>query len=201
MVQLQANGIGMRFHRQWVFKGVSFALASGDNLLLTGSNGAGKSTLMRILAGQLAPTRGELKLTQGKRDIAPDHWYRHTSWSGPYMELYNDLTLAETFRMHFSFKKGLVSEKEMIAALELESHRDKELRHFSSGMLHRVKVGLALFSQSDLLLLDEASTNMDAQNTRLVWDLTQQFKGDRILVWASNRSEEFDWFDARLDLN
>lgn len=200
MTRLEAKGIGKRFHRNWVFKNVNLSLEKGERLLLTGSNGAGKSTLMRMLAGQLSPSQGTVEFFRDDKKVEPENWYRHFSWSGPYMDLYPDLSLQETFRMHFSFRKPLLSIEAAISLLRLDAHLSKELRHFSSGMLHRVKVGLAIFSESDVLLLDEATTNMDKENGALVWDLVQEYQAGRALVWASNKETEFDWFDLRLDL-
>ena len=201
MYQLEGQNLGKRFHRQWIFRQVNFSLQSGDRLLLTGSNGSGKSTLLRILAGQLTPTEGQLRHFNGKRRLDPELWYRHLSWSGPYMDLYPELTLLETIRLHQRFRPAYASPDEVIEHLQLGPHRDKELRNFSSGMLHRVKVGLALFSQSKVLILDEATTNMDRQNGDLIWDLTRRFQEDRLLIWASNKDDEFDWFEMVLELN
>lgn len=200
MIRLEAREIGRRFHRQWVFRSVSFTLSTGDRLLVTGSNGAGKSTLMRILSGQLSPSKGSISLFKDEKQVDPENWYHHLSWSGPYMDIYPDLTLEEIFGLQFKFKESLLSIDDAIEKLGLKAHRHKELRHFSSGMLHRVKVGLAIFSTSHLLLLDEATTNMDEANSKLIWSLVQEFQQDRILIWASNRSEEFDWFESQLEL-
>ena len=74
------------------------------------------------------------------------------------------------------------------------------LRHFSSGMLHRVKVGLSMFSKSNILLMDEATSNMDEENSRYVMQLLDEIAGQRIVIYASNREKEFGRFSKRLDL-
>ncbi len=200
MVRLEGEHIGKRFHRQWIFRKVNLSLQSGDRLLLTGSNGSGKSTLLRILAGQLTPTEGKIRLLLHDKPVDPELWYRYLSWSGPYMDLYPELTLYEAIRLHQRFRPGYIGADDIISHLQLTPHRDKELRNFSSGMLHRVKVGLALFSKSQILILDEATTNMDRKNSELIWKLTQEFQQGRLLIWASNREDEFDWFEMALDL-
>ena len=198
---LEGKEVGQRFHKHWIFKNVNFKLSSGDRLLITGANGSGKSTLFRILAGQLSPTKGSMQLLQNDTPLEPGKWFRHISWSGPYMDLYPELRLREAFKMHFNFRQAILSLDEILDRLRLAEHKEKELRHFSSGMLHRVKVGLALFSKSEILLLDEATTNMDEENSQLIWDLAREYQQDRILVWASNRVTEFNWFEMRLDLH
>ncbi|MEM6272490.1 MAG: ATP-binding cassette domain-containing protein [Bacteroidota bacterium] len=200
MFKLSAEGLGKRFHRQWVFKNLDLELNEGERLLITGSNGSGKSTLMRILAGQLNPTKGTVRLTDDNQDLDPEIWYRYISWSGPYMDLYPDFTLAETIRLHFRFRDALLPRTDIIPGLNLEKHADKPLRNYSSGMLHRVKVGLAIFSQSKVLLLDEATTNMDAENSGLVIDWVKKYRENRILIYAGNKPEEFVHFERRLEM-
>ena len=201
MFRLEAEGLARRFHRQWVFKDINLSLSEGDNLLITGSNGSGKSTLLRILAGQLTPTKGTLKMFDGDKKIDPENYYRFLSWSGPYMDLYPDLSLDETVRMHFRFRKPILPMEEIVPVLNLEKHRDKPLRNYSSGMLHRVKVGLAIFSEAKMLLLDEATTNMDPENSALVIDWVKTYQQGRILIYAGNKPEEFVHFENRLVMN
>jgi ABC-type multidrug transport system ATPase subunit len=200
MFELNAQGLGKKFYRHWVFRQIDLHLQTGDRLLVTGSNGAGKSTLIRVLAGQLTPTAGSISLTQDGKAIDPEVAHRVLSWSGPYMDLYQDLTLQEAVDMHFRFRDGLLSNSEVIQELRLGDHADKQLRHFSSGMLQRVKVGLAIFTKAPLLLLDEATATMDESNARYIYDLTHAHLDGRILIYASNNAVEFERFERRLEL-
>lgn len=200
MFELKAQGLGKKFYRHWVFRDIDLTLHTGDRLLVTGANGAGKSTLIRVLAGQLTPTTGTLQLTQDGKAIDPEIAHRVLSWSGPYMDLYPELTLREAVAMHFRFRDSLLPPAEVIRLLRLEAHTDKQLRHFSSGMLQRVKVGLAIFTRAPLLLLDEATATMDESNARYIYDLTHAHLADRILIYASNNAVEFERFERRLEL-
>lgn len=195
-----AHGIGKKFYRNWVFRNISFQLEQGQRLLLTGPNGSGKSTLIRILAGQMAPTEGKTHFTAGKRLLDYESYYSQLSWAAPWQDLYNDLTLTEAIHLHFQFKLPIIPQNQIAQALELEKHLSKPLRHFSSGMLHRTKTGLAIFSKSRLLILDEATTNMDQVNSDLVFRWLDEYLGDRMLIFASNNPAEFERFDRRLDL-
>jgi ABC-type multidrug transport system ATPase subunit len=176
MTKFEVHGLGKRFFRHWVFRNLEFSIQEGERVLLCGDNGSGKSTLMRILSGQLTPSEGTLQLFVDGKEIDPELYYRHLSWSGPYMELYTDLTLKEAIELHASFRPMLAAPKEVLKLLQLEDHVNKLLKHFSSGMLHRVKVGLAILTKSRLLLLDEATTNMDAGNSQLVVDLMDRYE-------------------------
>ncbi len=200
MTKFEVHGLGKRFFRHWVFRNLEFSIQEGERVLLCGDNGSGKSTLMRILSGQLTPSEGTLQLFVDGKEIDPELYYRHLSWSGPYMELYTDLTLKEAIELHASFRPMLAAPKEVLKLLQLEDHVNKLLKHFSSGMLHRVKVGLAILTKSRLLLLDEATTNMDAGNSQLVVDLMDRFLDGRMLIYASNKPEEFGLFERRVEM-
>jgi ABC-type multidrug transport system ATPase subunit len=148
----------------------------------------------------MAPTEGKTHFTVGKRLLEYESYYQQLSWAAPWQDLYTDLTLAEAIHLHFQFKTPLIPESQIAEALELEKHLHKPLRHFSSGMLHRTKTGLAIFSKSRMLILDEATTNMDQTNADLVFQWLDQYQGDRMLIFASNNPAEFERFDRRLDL-
>ena len=64
--------------------------------------------------------------------------------------------------------------------------KDKQVRHFSSGMKQRLKLALATCSASSLLLLDEPTTNLDAQGVDWYLALVERFIGHRTVVVASN---------------
>ncbi|MCB9230299.1 MAG: ATP-binding cassette domain-containing protein [Bacteroidia bacterium] len=201
MTRIEAKGIGKRYFHQWILKDISFSLENGEQLLITGPNGSGKSTLLRILAGQLTPTRGEIQLQNQGKIIPPHLFYKYLAWTGPYFDLYTDLTLREAVNLHFRFKPLLLpSNEDVIRRLRLEKDANKQLRQFSSGMLHRLKVGLCIYSDVPLLFLDEASTNLDETNTQFIFEELEEFQKDRLLIFVSNNNPEFSRFGRRLDL-
>ncbi len=194
--------IGKKFYGRWLFREIQQDLKAGERLALVGSNGSGKSTLLRIIAGQMNPSEGRVIYQLNGKKLNAEHFFQHLSWSGPYIELYQDLTFAEHLRLHFRFKKCLFDQaEEIIDLLHLRPHKDKKLRFYSSGMQQRAKVGLALFTQSRLLLLDEPTSNMDSENASRMLELIETHLGDRILVLASNMEREFHTFEKVLRLN
>lgn len=198
--RLQLESVGKQFYRRWLFQGLSLELGAGERLALVGNNGSGKSTLLRIIAGQMAPTAGRVTfLHQGQR-VPANLMYQHLSWSAPYIELFPELTLREQLRLQQRLTPFVLSEAAMLEALELQEEADKPLRYYSSGMLQRAKVGLALFAQADLLLLDEPTSNMDQHNAALILNLLDQYQGERAVVLASNLAREFGEFQRQIHL-
>lgn len=200
-VHIKLEDLGKKYYNRWLFKGLDLKLLPGDRLALTGPNGSGKSTLLRILAGQLSPSQGKLFFYRGKAKLNPEIMYRYISWAGPFTALYPDLSLREHLQLHFDFKQCLLPDCEaVIKTLRLEEDANKKLQYYSSGMLQRAKVGMALFAKSEILLLDEPTSNMDSQNAALMLGLIEEYVGERTYILASNLQREFAGFYQVLGL-
>lgn len=199
---LSISQVGKRYYNRWLFREIDLDLNAGSKLALIGTNGSGKSTLLRIIAGQLLPTEGKVDYKNADKKIAYDNYYKHLSWAAPSLDLYDDLTLEEHISWHFKLKPSILpNPKTLISILDLEADRNKKLRLYSSGMLQRVKVGLALFTQSDLLLLDEPTSNMDTRNADKMLGMIDEYRGERILILASNLDREFEQYENQLHLS
>lgn len=201
-LHLKFENVGKKFYQRWLFRGVSHDFAEKPHLALVGTNGSGKSTLMRIIAGQLNPSEGKVQAAWEGKPLPLAQLYRHLSWAGPYLDLYPELTFREQVALHFRLKACLLdSQEELIALLELEPHQDKPLQWYSSGMLQRAKVGLALFTRSHLLLLDEPTSNMDQHNANRILDLIARYTKNRLWVLASNLPREYERLDEAIYLS
>jgi ABC-type multidrug transport system ATPase subunit len=200
-LHIKLENIGKKYYQRWIFKDISHDFQASSRLALVGKNGSGKSTLLRIIAGQLSPSSGKLSGYKEGKKIGVDHFFRYISWAGPFTALYPDLTITEQIALHFQFKPCLVEEPAQIMdILDLRPHQDKKLRFYSSGMLQRAKVGLALFTRSDVLLLDEPTSNMDPENAQMILDLIEKYIDNRIYVLASNMEREYQSFEHILRL-
>ena len=200
-VSLEVQNLGKKFYHRWVFKNLSFTLEPSEQVAIVGSNGSGKSTLLHLLAGQTLPTEGKVKMNSSKKPLPREKWYTHLSWASPAMEIYTELSLAEHLRLHFTFNKCILDDpQEIIQVLKLKGHAHKPLRFFSSGMLQKVKIGQAIFTESSILLLDEPTSFMDDSNSALTLDLVQSFVKDRILVIATNIEREHKLFERHIRL-
>jgi ATPase subunit of ABC transporter with duplicated ATPase domains len=75
--------------------------------------------------------------------------------------------------------------------MNLQHARDKHLANFSSGMKQRVKLALAFFTMSDLLFLDEPTTNLDADATAWYHYQLKNVPSQSVIFIASNQSSEY----------
>jgi len=193
MIQLCLNQVQVKFRRVPLFNPISIDLEGNSFHAITGPNGIGKSTVMRVIAGQLRPSEGQMGWRLNGQTLEPEQWFRHLAWSAPYIELPSELTLLEFLTQHFKMKKMLTgfSIDDIIETLGFQDDRNKPLRHFSSGMMQRVKTGTAIMTAVPVVLLDEPTANMDPKNTARMLELIQKFKGDRLIIIASNIPEEY----------
>ena len=201
-MQIVLEGVGKKFQREWIFQEVTFTFEENRTYALTGPNGSGKSTLLMLLSALVLPSRGTLSYQQAQRVVSHEMVYRHLTLAAPYQELIEEFTLREMLEFHFELKKpanslsvGAIAQK-----LRLEKAYDKYVYQFSSGMKQRLKLGLALYSDSQLVLLDEPCTNLDAENTQWYRQEIQEVLGQRLIVIASNQRHEYDFCEETVDV-
>ncbi len=201
-MRVELQDVGKRYRYEWVLRNLTATFQGGKQYAISGPNGSGKSTLLRILSGHLSPSKGSISFYQGSERLDISDVYRHLSYAAPYIELIEALTLREAIRFQGRFKPLLqnLNTEQLIDLLDLRRARDKQIRNFSSGMKQRVKLGLAICADSDLLLLDEPTSNLDEQGIRWYRDLIQRFSGDRLVIIASNASVDFDFCQERLQV-
>ena len=183
---IQLKNVSKKFGNVWIFKNVTMAFGPGKKYAITGPNGSGKSTLLKIIAGIITPNQGEVSF--GFEDIS-----REISFCAPYLELPEELTLHEILAFHQNLRKLNVSTEKFIETMQLDAH--KEIRNYSSGMKQRIKLALALYTDSKVILLDEPTANLDEHWTK--WYLTeiQQVAAHRLVVICSNIKEEYSFCD------
>lgn len=198
---LTAENLCKRFNREWIFRDFHYTFSPGIHAI-TGPNGSGKSTLLQVLWGQLPATSGNLRYSDGVSDIPAEEIYKHLSIAAPYVDLIEELTLAEILRFHFRFKKprGQKGPDELMDIFELTHARDKQVGHFSSGMKQRLKLGLALFSDVKILFLDEPTTNLDKTSIAWYWHHFGEIPPETVVFIGSNHEAEYPVKASKINL-
>ncbi|WP_144607194.1 ABC transporter ATP-binding protein [Algoriphagus algorifonticola] len=201
MLKIQLEEASKRFQYEWIFKNLDLSLQSGDSLAITGSNGSGKSTLLKCIAGSIPLSSGKISFLKDK-PIPDSDWFRLLTIAAPYLELPEEFSLREVLQFHFKFKKpkSNLSLEEMLQILYLEQHMNKPISQFSSGMKQRLKLGLALFSDVDLVLLDEPTSNLDKKGISWYLEMVEKFAQNQILIICSNESREYEFCQQKLVL-
>ena len=198
MKQISLIDAGKRFNKDWIFQSLNVAFEQGQHYALIGNNGSGKSTLLQILSGYTTLSKGTIEWNNADSQTA----YDQISIAAPYLELVEELTTIEHFKFHATFKSlvDTLSIQEMIEWIGLENATHKQIRYFSSGMKQRLKLALAIFSTSPILLLDEPCSNLDKEGYALYKQLIQQYAMHKLIIVGSNDPEEYAFCTQQINL-
>jgi len=209
-MKINLNNIGKRYHLDWIFRNINFEFQTGEPCVIVGPNGSGKSTLLQIVSGLVIPNEGAIVYSIDDKIIPVEQIFRHFSIATPYLDLIEDFTLAEIIEFHFKFKKfngaGLQIQhsdviNHVIEIIDLHKSRNKHLKYYSSGMKQRVKLALAILSDTPLLLLDEPTSNRNKKCMEWYRGLIDKYAMNRlVIVCSNNQSVEFDFCKQKIDI-
>jgi len=193
MLSIRLDQAGKRFQYEWIFKNISLALEPQAKVAITGSNGSGKSTLLKCMAGLIPLTEGKVSYIYDDKEIPESEYFTHLAVSAPYLELPEEFSLEELLNFHFKFKQkiGSLSLNEMMDIMYLKDSKNKQIQFFSSGMKQRLKLGLCLFSQVPLLLLDEPTSNLDQRGIDWYLEMIALYGELKTIMICSNDPREY----------
>jgi heme exporter protein A len=165
-VQLIAESLAIDRGGRRVIDGVSFALSSGETLILSGANGAGKTTLLRAIAGFLAPAGGFVRLEGGNDDLTiaeQAHVVGHAN------AVKSSLTVLENVTFWRDYlKSGASGDCNAEAALRhfgLDDLGEFPAAYLSAGQKRRLGLARLLLAKRPIWLLDEPAVSLDAAST------------------------------------
>ena len=217
-IVVRLNNVGKRYNRDWIFRHCNYSFTSGVSYAITGANGSGKSTLLQVIAGAILHNEGtvdyfedaESPIADKKTASANIHHpasgiqtYRYLSIAAPYLDLVEEMTAKETIEFHARFKSMIpgFSFADILQTVGLENATDKQLRYFSSGMKQRLKLALAFFSNTPVLLLDEPTTNLDADGVALYHQLFSNYTKDKLVIISSTVKQEYEFCEEVIEIS
>ncbi len=201
-MQIEVQDLGKKFHREWVFRHINLHLAGGKTYVFVGPNGSGKSTLLLTLSGMLPATKGKVIYRKEDQALPDELMYQYQSIVAPYMEVIEEFSLQEMIDFHFSFKQPIAGydTETIIQSMYLEKAKKKYIRQFSSGMKQRLKLGLAFYSQSSILFLDEPCSNLDNQGIQWYREEVQKAAQNKLIIICSNQPYEYDFCENVINI-
>jgi ABC-type multidrug transport system ATPase subunit len=194
-MEITLQNTGKRFNREWIFRHCSINFSATKKYAITGSNGSGKSTLLQVIAGALMFNEGSITVQHQQAIVESELFFKNISIAAPYLELIEEMTAKEFLEFHHSFKPLTVGHQEALQIVQLEKATNKQIRYFSSGMKQRLKLAQAFLSNTPVLLLDEPTTNLDADGTALYHSLIQNYANQRLVIISSNDPQEYAFCD------
>jgi ATPase subunit of ABC transporter with duplicated ATPase domains len=207
---LSVNNVSMRFGPRILFEDVTCTFMAGRRYAISGPNGAGKSTLMRILTGEMEPTKGSIgrpkKLGILRQDqFAFDElrvidtvimgnaplWKALQERDALYDKPHDSLTDADGMRL--GELEGIVGEEggytaeadaaTLLDGLGIESAlHERKMGELQGGQKVRVLLAQALFGNPPALLLDEPTNNLDLDSVHWLQDYLREYEGVLIVI-------------------
>jgi len=207
---IAANNISLQFGKRTLFDEVNIRFVTGNCYGVIGANGAGKSTFLKILAGDIDPTRGSVSIDTGKRmAVLRQNHYE-----------FDEVTVLDTVMMGHGKLWSIMQEKDAIYAkpdfseadgirsseLEgefaemngwnaqsdaaallsglgiVEEDHYKLLKELSGNLKVRVLLAQAIFGNPDILILDEPTNDLDLKTITWLEDFLLEFKNTVIVV-------------------
>lgn len=189
-MKLEIRHVTKRYRDKMAAADVSLTLTAGVWGLL-GANGAGKTTLMRMLAGILRPTEGQI-LCDGVEIGALGAAYREKLGYLPQeFGFYPEFTVQD-YLEYMAALKGLPraeAARQIDALLErvsLAEVRRKKIVKLSGGMKRRVGIAQALLNDPEILILDEPTAGLDPGERVRFRNLLSEFAQDRIVLISTH---------------
>ena len=168
---LEALDVSYRYDDRVLFKNMSFRLKQGESVAIIGPNGAGKSTFLRILAGVITPSTGEVKMfgqplkqfhDWQKVGYVPQNPYRqHKSFPITVREVVELGCLAGKRWWRRLTEADNQRVTQALLTVGMMDYADRRLGNLSGGQQQRVFVARALAGEPELMLLDEPATGID----------------------------------------
>ncbi|HUI60708.1 MAG TPA: cytochrome c biogenesis heme-transporting ATPase CcmA [Steroidobacteraceae bacterium] len=159
-----------------VLRGLEFSLGGSECLQVTGSNGSGKTSLLRTLCGLMWPEQG--RVLWGGSDIRRDMPAFHTdlAYIGHEPPLKADLTPRENLLYWAGIRRRLTGDEanDALSRVGAAAWGDRPVRTLSAGQKRRVALAGLMLLAAPLWLLDEPTTNLDAEGQQLVSSLIRE---------------------------
>jgi ABC-type multidrug transport system ATPase subunit len=180
---------------------ICFGVAHGECFGLLGSNGAGKTTTVRMLEGELKPTRGTA-LVAGHSVLEDVGRVQLEIGVCPQFSiLWDDLTCQEHL-LFYARLKGVPDVHQRTAAclkdFGLWEFRSRQAKALSGGMRRRLSVAISLVGDSTIVFLDEPTTGLDPHSRRQLWRVIRGARAGRAVVLTTHSMEEAETLCSRI---
>lgn len=157
--KLQATLFNRDFAVFWAVRGVSFTAYAGETIAIVGTNGSGKSTLMKMVAGIIPNTSGTINIHGDTSLIAINAGLR------------GGMTGRENIKLK-GLMLGLTEQEidermeDIIDFSELGDFIEQQVKHYSSGMKSKLGFAISVYTNPDIIIVDEALSVGDATFNR-----------------------------------
>jgi ABC-type multidrug transport system fused ATPase/permease subunit len=200
------NKINFNFKEKKVINELSLEIKKGDIIGIIGFSGEGKSTLMNIFTGLLQPDSGKIFVDGTDINENLRMWQKKIGYISQDTYLLDD-NIREN--ICFGFDETEIKNDRLQKVLKeaqldsfVQSLPDKELTvignfgsRISGGQRQRIAIARALYTNPELLILDEATSSLDLTNEEKIIEEMQQYKTDKTIIIVSHRKNALKYCD------
>ncbi|MBA3720834.1 MAG: ABC transporter ATP-binding protein [Parachlamydiaceae bacterium] len=186
---------------------INAVIPKGQIVGLAGPDGAGKTTLIRLIAGLMIPTQGQITIEGFDSVKDANEIHLLSGYMPQKFGLYEDLTVLQNLNLYADLRGVLGEErdatyKKLLSFTGLEPFTGRLAGRLSGGMKQKLGLACALIKTPSLLLLDEPSVGVDPISRRELWRMVNELLHEGISVlWSTAYLDEAERCDTVLLLN
>lgn len=195
MSLIELEGVNYRVGETPILQDIDLTIDAQEWVTIAGPSGSGKSTLVRIIASLLSKTSGTLTFDgQPIESYDPVAYRRRVSYSFQQPTLFGD-TVRDNLKFPYQIRQLPFDEQRAVSGLEYvgltASDLEKGVNDLSGGQRQRVALLRNVMIYPEVLILDEVTAGLDAENKAFVWSLIQHFnQDDNITIIAITHDQE-----------
>jgi|SRR5690625_1367004 len=190
--------VSFKVNQQQILKDISFSVQVGDIITVTGPSGGGKSTLLKIMGHLLSPTSGIIQYN-GKdiNEYEPTEYRKEVSYFFQNAVLFDE-TVRDNLAFPADIREDTFNEDQAIRGLETvqlsDTYLDKPIKELSGGEKQRVALIRNLMYPPKVLLMDEVTSSLDAENREIVLSFIRQLNEEEnvTILWITHNQEEIE---------
>ena len=169
---------------------------------ILGPNGSGKSTLLRMMAGLKRPGSGRVRWLRDGRELGTEGLRTLSGLAAPEIQLYRDLTVQENLEFLARLRGNGARDGvgDALASAGIERLARERPMSLSSGQRQRARLAAAWLGHPELLLLDEPSSNLDAEARDWLYTEVRKRAAQTLCFVTTNQRQEPADGEPRLDL-
>lgn len=196
-MELYINHISKQFSDKTAVSDITLKVGAGIWGLL-GANGAGKTTLMRIIAGIMKPTSGQIEYDGVSIETLKESYRDIFGYLPQEFGFYPEFTVKD-YLEYMSALKGLTSHdtktriNDLLETLSLANVKNKKIIKLSGGMKRRVGIAQALLNDPKVLILDEPTSGLDPGERIRFRNLLSEFAHDRIVLISTHIVSDIEY--------
>lgn len=194
--KIEFKDVWFKYQSEWVLKGVSFTINRGEMIALVGPTGAGKSTIAQLIPRLWDPVKGEILLDGHNLSLFKQDSLREKIAIVPQRPFLFLDTIAENIKFGRPFTEHDVEEAARLAHASefIETLPDgyntllsEGGKNLSGGQQQRLTIARALIKRAPLLIMDEATSSLDALSEHYIKETIQALKGSTTQIIIAHR--------------